>query len=326
MYRVFGLTVEADRPIPGLTAQTAPPPVDVRICLAGPPDSRARRLPQESWYVSQEIDAGPPALQVWRLGPGTFFRFLYADGTEFLVDSAGSYVWASTPPSSTVEDTATYLLGPVLGFVLRRRGITGLHASAVSLGTRAIAFVGSPGAGKSTLAALLVRLGQPALSDDVLALMVRDGVFHAVPAYEQLRLWPDSVALLFGSTDALPPLTPTWNKRGFVLPDASTFQDQPLPLAAVYVLDERSPDARPRITSLPGRARLLSLLGNTSVSYLMDGAERRREFDVLTRLATMVPVRQLSVPEGTTHAADLLQAILDDCEGFRCTPSATMVR
>ncbi len=52
---------------------------------------------------------------------GTYFRFQYTDGTEFVIDRRGGRIWATWSAAGTVEDMATYLLGPVLGFVLRLR-------------------------------------------------------------------------------------------------------------------------------------------------------------------------------------------------------------
>ena len=71
----------------------------------------------------------------------------------------------------TYADAAVYLLGPVLGFVMRLRGIVPLHASAVMIGTGATVFVGDAGAGKSTTAGAFAALGYGVLSDDLLPLM-----------------------------------------------------------------------------------------------------------------------------------------------------------
>src|SRR5271156_6758875 len=73
------------------------------------------------------------------------------------------------------------------------------------------------GAGKSTTAAAFARRGFAILSDDVSALWDCRPPFLLQPAYPQLRLWPSSVRLLFGADDALPPLTPNWDKRGLDL-------------------------------------------------------------------------------------------------------------
>ena len=110
------------------------------------------------------------------------------------------------------RDTATYLLGPVLGFVLRLRGIACLHASAISIDGRTVLLLGPAGSGKSTTAAAFACKGCRVLSEDVCALhCTPDGIF-VQPGYPRLRL-PNSVGMLFGAQDALPLLTPNWNKR-----------------------------------------------------------------------------------------------------------------
>ena len=177
------------------------------------------------------------------LAGGGYYRLLYSDGTEFIVDRTGTRIWATWPDTLTLEDMATYLLGPVLGFVLRLRGITCLHASAVAIGDQAIAFLGTAGAGKSTAAVAFAERGYPALSDDVAALSDQEHTFFVQPGYPLLRLWPSTIATLYGPMDTLPRLTPTWDKRYLDLTqNGYRFQQEPLPLAAIYILDERRPD------------------------------------------------------------------------------------
>ena len=228
--------------------------------------------------------------------------------SEFFVDRQGRAVWATWPDSLTLEDAAIYLLGPVLGLVLRLADITCLHASAVTVGDRAIAFVGPPNAGKSTTAAAFARMDHPVLTDDIVALAPnRDEIPRVLPAYPHLRLWPDSVALLYGSEEALPRLTPTWDKRALDLTqNGYRFEQRTLPLAAIYVLAGRSPDAEPSIQELRGRECLLTLLANTYVGYLLDAAMRAQEFEALGQLVRSVPVRRV-VPR--TDPAQYLTAL-----------------
>ena len=42
------------------------------------------------------------------------------------------------------------------------------------------------------------------LADDIVALSEQGEILRVRPAYPQLRLWPESVAFLYGSSDALP--------------------------------------------------------------------------------------------------------------------------
>jgi hypothetical protein len=314
-YTAFGLSLCANGAVPGLIPQPPGAAPDTSIWLDAVPPACRPGADQEAWYSSPALEGAEPALMVWKVAGGAYFRLRYGDGTEFVVDRMGGEVWATWADSSTLEDTATYLLGPIMGFVLRLRGVTCLHASAVAVGDRAIALVGPASAGKSTTAAAFARLGHPIISDDIVALSEPPGgLLRVQPAFPQLRLWPDSVALLYGSEDALPCLTPNWDKRALDLTaNGCQFQSQPLPLAAIYVLAERgSPEAEPRIVDLQGREKLLTLLANTYVSYLVDGAMRRAEFSMLGHLATCVPVRHVTGSSDPARVSELCVRILED--------------
>jgi hypothetical protein len=190
----------------------------------------------------------------------------------------------------TLEDTLTYLLGPVLGMVLRLRGLTCLHASAVSLGGRALLVCGPAGAGKSTTAAAFAARGRPVLADDVAALERGAGGFTVRGAYPQLRLWPDAVRGLYGGAAELPPLTPNWEKRFLDLAAAGAFEPGPLPLAAVYLLSGRERDDAPRIEPVAPTQAVLALIANTYVGWVPDAAAQGRDLALYGRLAREVPV------------------------------------
>src|SRR5262245_20301338 len=120
-YSAFGLSLCADRPLPGLVARPASD-ADVRVSLGTlPPDwprVRAEEADAPPWYTSPaEAPAVPPALTVWRPDAGRYYHLRYADATEFVIDRTGTQVWAAWPRAATLADTATYLLGPVLGLV-----------------------------------------------------------------------------------------------------------------------------------------------------------------------------------------------------------------
>ena len=192
---VYGLGLHVDQPIAGLAGLPPASEIDVRVSLGPPPEEPDfANGTAEDCYVSADLDEhGVSALRVARLPGSKRFRFDYGDGTVVVVDSQGSNVWASSAPNATLEDTATYILGPILGFVLRLRGITCLHASAVAIGERAIALVGPSGAGKSSTAAAFARRGHSVLADDLVALRVDANSYTVQPAYPRLRLWPESV-------------------------------------------------------------------------------------------------------------------------------------
>lgn len=305
LQRGFGLVFASDRAIPGLAPAGASARCDVRVHLDALPAWLA-----DAPRTRVHHAAGPDsALTVWALGGGRLL-LEYADGTRFVLAGRGSEVWAAWADHATLDDTATYLLGPVAAALLRLRGCVPLHASAVLVDGAAIALVGPSGAGKSTLAASFARLGATVLADDVLAAALDGGRIVVHPAYPRLRLWPDSAAMLFGRADALPLLTPNWDKR-FLALDEAGFPEGPVPLAAAYLLGRRGGDA-PRVRPLSPRAGLMRLIATTCATFLPQAAIREHEFRLLAHLAREVPLREVTPADDAGALPALCRAIEAD--------------
>ncbi len=323
-YSVYGLRLDANCVIPGLVSLQPTTNLEIQVWFNTIPSWLEKLLeaPQESWYSSPYRNKdGDPLLQTWKLADDAHFRLLYRDGTQFIINQQGTKIWATWPDNLTLEDTATYLLGPVLGFVLRLRGQTCLHASAVVVKNQAIAFVGKAGAGKSTTAAVFAKLGYPVLSDDVVALVDRGNNFLVQPAYPVIRLWSKSVKNLFNAPDALPrivPTHPTWDKRYLDLnQEGYHFQQQSLPLGAIYFLEKRSYEPKaPKAETVSVQKGLITLVSNTYTNYLLDKVMRAKEFEVLNRLVTYVPLRRLIPHAEPMYLPKLCDKILEDFESL----------
>jgi hypothetical protein len=156
----------------------------------------------------------------------------------------------------------------------------------------------------------------PLLADDVTALREMGGGFDAVPGYPRLRLWPDAVSTLSAQNARVPSLPASWEAtRRFHL-DVSqgefVFQTKPLPLGAVYWLDERRDAPDVRIEPVEGRAALLTLVKNSFASRLLTREMRARELDVLGRLALSVPVRRVHPSSDPARLPHLCDALVED--------------
>jgi hypothetical protein len=313
---IYGLGVVANTKIPGVPPSLTPSE-DVRISFGSLPawlqELRSSQI-ETSYIADYKTECGEPALRVFRVLDGKYYRFCYADRTEFVVDQAGTEVWAEWSQPLTLEDTVTYLLGPVMGFVMLLRGVVCLHASALAIGDKAIALLGPAGSGKSTTAAAFSALGYGILAEDVVTLDDRGDHFLVRPAYPCIRLWPASVKALYGSETHLPKLTPNWEKCYLDLTErAEQFQAEPLPLAAIYHLSERREDpAAPFIETLERSEGLISLVANTYASKLMDKQMRAREFELLTRALNNVPLRRVTPHADPARIPELCKAILKD--------------
>jgi len=324
---IYGLGVVANRTVPGVPASSIVAD-DVHINFRSLPAwlNQLRLTQVETTYVADQTDeCGRPVLRVFRLLEGMYYRFSYADQTEFVIDAAGTEIWADWTEPLTIEDATTYLLGPIMGFVMLLRGVVCLHASAIAIDDYAIALVGPAGSGKSTTAAAFAERGFGILAEDVVTLDDRGHQFLVRPAYPCIRLWPASVKALYGNETHLPKLTPNWDKCYLDLNEQ--FQQQPLTLAAIYLLGERRDDAAaPLIETLDRAEGLMSLVANTYATKLMDKDMRAREFELLTRVLNNVPLRRVTPHSDAARIPELCGRIVDDFQSSQkpCTAFTSM--
>jgi len=267
---------------------------------------------------SEPAGSPDPSFVLTQYGRTEGFELSYSDGTRFVLDEAVGRVWGTYQSPLAAEDMATYFLGPVLGFVLRRRNLTCLHACSVEILGRAVCFCGDAGFGKSTTAAALALRGLPVLAEDIVALAESGGEFRAVPGYPRVCLWPESVTMLLGREDALPQLTPVWEKRFLELDgQRAKFSEAKLPVGILYLFAPRSDDREaPRVEKISPRQALLELVQNTYMNWVLDREQRAKEFDALWRLVQRVPVRRILPHANPEKIAVLCNLILQDARAI----------
>jgi hypothetical protein len=311
----------------GLVAASASEAPDLEVHLQGDPPPALGSAREVRWIRLRDTDSSEET-QEWRLGTSLALRLRFAierRGVEFTMDPA--QVWVRWADALRFDDVASFLVGPVLGRVLRLRGVPCLHASVVAIDGRAIAIVGSKAAGKSTTAAGLARNGCPVLSDDIAALTENGTTFVVQPGCQRLRLWAPAIAAFYGSRDDLPRVQSNRNKRYLDLsPDegneAWRFQPDPLPLAAIYVLGARSARLRtPICRALSVAQGLMALTANSYASHILDRASRAREFACLARLARRVPVRQVERPDEMRAVDEVCAMVRADVRQLRTVGS-----
>jgi hypothetical protein len=254
-------------------------------------------------------------------GGGTYHRLTYADAErrgEFLIAPRGDRVWAAS--SAEVEEVGMReaVLGPVLGWTLRIRGATCLHAGVVAVGERAIALLGRSGAGKSTLVAALAARGCPVLADDFATVSPGPAGFLVHPGVPEVRLAPSTAGVATGAHngDVRWPGDKLRVTRG---DDGAPFRfwEEPLPLGGVYLLGPRTPRRAPQLRPCSGGRALASLALNRYPPLLPVDREREgRELKLLAAVVGAAPVRSLDPPDDLAQLDALCDAVLEDASAL----------
>jgi hypothetical protein len=326
-YRAYGLGINSSNPIAGLqSASLQEEEIGLWFEEGFEPDWARKILALPAKILSHRSEppgSADPSFILTEHGETEGFELSYSDGTRFVVDVESRRIWGTYQPPLTAEDMATYFLGPVLGFVLRHRNITCLHASGAEIRGRAVCFCGDAGYGKSTTVAALGLRGFPVLAEDIVALEEGGREFNAVPGYPRVCLWPESVRMLLGREDALPQLTPVWEKRYLELDGRlAKFAPAKLPLGVLYLFAPRSSDQGvPRIEKLSPREALLELVQNTYMNWVLDREQRAKEFDTLCRFVQRVPVRRITPHAKPEKIAVLCDLILKDATAILPSPT-----
>lgn len=186
------------------------------------------------------------------------------------------------------------VLGLALPHLVHARGRHLLHSSGVSRGQDAVAFLGPPRAGKSTVAASLVHRGWRLVADDALPVTTSAGRATVDAAFPAIRLFEQSVGW-FASAGARPvariaPLAEKW----WVLLDQARQWHGPAParLRCLCVLD--------RTGLMEGRLRgndaVLAVMAASYRSPAEDGERTAIDFHDAHALAAAVPVIRLALP------------------------------
>jgi hypothetical protein len=302
-HRLFGITLASDFPF-----------------AANLPAGEGR--PDLTFAVRSRAPASVP----WQAEGGTSaFRLCRAAELEALQEPGllDFYLWPGRIACHLLDPRYRFLvelrlLGSVLAYWLERRGRPSLHASAVAVNGRAAAFLSPHGAGKTGLAAALMRTGCELLTDDLLPVEERGDAFHGLPGYPQMRMWPDEALHMTGACAGLPRVHPELSKRRVpVGPDGfGTFCGSALPLACLY-LPERQPDRRApvEIREVSPRDALIELVRHSFLPHLVEAAGLQpARFDLFARLVRSVPVRRLRYPSGFDRLPGVAEALLRDLE------------
>lgn len=318
-YQVYGLHLDSNVDIPGLNAEKSEKcEADIKVNMGFFPNEILGFLkyPNTEYYLEPGYEKrDPPHLVVNKIAGERFFHFNYDEQVEFVINQDATLVWCIWKTPLVLEDVALYLLGPIIGFMLRLRGITCLHASGiVATGNNAFALTGESGAGKSTLAASFATTGHSILTDDVLPLTIEKEIINAQPGYSRLRLYPNSFKNMEMLPNELPLLAPSWDKCYLDLSSKLyTLNSSPAPLKVIYIIDwSEKKSVKPSIEVLNKPIAVALLAANTYRNELLNSGMKANEFAFLSQLVNKVKVKRFSPINDISAIPLLSEMILDD--------------
>lgn len=238
-----GWLVESEMPLPDLAPWTG--------------DGRQADLTIRLGHVPSLRDPAN-AVQGLQIAADGTCRFEIAGVARYRIDPSGSEIVIEPEMAIDAADIRAFLYGTVFATVCFRRGLLPLHASAVRIGDKAVAFAGVSGAGKSTLAATFFKRGFAILADDIAAIVPGTSTAPLLlPALPRLKLWRDMLDGLCIGPGGLDVVCHQTEK--YYLPVAEAFATQPLPLTSVYHLTEALTPQEEHMTRLNAREGFLAL-------------------------------------------------------------------
>ena len=289
-YSVFGLNVRSSVPLPELflAAQGKGPDVTISI---GP-----------------ELEADDPVPAVTDTDGGIIIsipeigRFRISGGNEISIEPV-----AGVPD----RNLRLYLLGSVFGALLHQRGLLPLHANAVEIDGRAVAFMGESGAGKSTLATWFHDRGHRVVADDVCAIhFLDDGQPYTLPGLPRFRLWQQALEASGRTTKGLARSYTTEHFDKFDLPVAeSTAVSSELPLGAIYVLGRGDELAFRRLQGVEAAEAVIA--HTYRGAYVAAVQKQQNHWDACIRLARHIPIVSVARPWSLDRLDEIGELLLE---------------
>ena len=297
-YRAYGLTVEADVPIPDLPQEKTARDSAVQIRHAPLPNIQTPDTPR------------PRGVQ-------------REDGIYFAWPEVGTYrvdgpdcITCNPDPDVDRRYALQPILGVLFGTLLHLRGFCTLHASAVvmenetvgenpTLG-RAAAFTGWKRQGKSTTAAAFRQASFSLLTDDVLALEGIPGAEpHARPSFPRLKLRPNAAQELGYDWEQLSSLGEPMSKRAWT--GSEGFCTEARPLAGIFYLDEGESVSCERLDGQEGFQALLEQ--SYAPRFLGSDLTGNRHFEQCSDLARRVPIYRLQRPRRFSVLPQVIEVV-----------------
>jgi hypothetical protein len=293
MYLYCGFIIDSNIPLPELPYVDSGTP-GFMFCLE-------RSRPQSMEYSWSDSWRSPQGKKVLFYHKQSTFHILRIPGlADFYISMNLMEIICYPIPGIPKATIRHQLLDSVLPRAMAHQGKLMLHASAVQTEKGVLVILGNSGVGKSTLAGYFHQAGEPAISDDVV--WMKDGPTDrvwVVPSYDGLRLWDDSLKVLFAEEQNILPMAHYSPKKRVLFDKHSTLHriagDSAL---AVIVLTPNPRNSASDILFeyLPHRDAFIRMMDETFQLDSKDLGMRTYRMETVAHMVIKVPIYRLAMP------------------------------
>ena len=245
---------------------------------------------------------------------GSYHLLRFAEVADFQISSNAKEI-TCYPAQETTHDTIRHLLlDQVLPRCISYQGNIVLHSSAVEFEGGLILLLGDSGTGKSTLAGNFHQVGLAAVSDDCLCLQEVRGQISAIPSYMGLRLWEDSLEVLFeGERDTRSVAHYSAKRRVQLGEQGNPRLSCGIPVRAVILLasSKQSLVSDLSLERLSRREAFIALMKQSFHLTVTDFERLEQHVLALGRVAPRLPSFRLSMPHDYALLPLVRQKILE---------------
>jgi hypothetical protein len=292
LYRIYGLKVKSEIILPEIEEANFDEP-EVSICfgeIKEPSDYGEENYILESKNGDRKLD------KYYMKGVG---GFVAEEGREIKI----------APEEGAEEKGFRFLvLGLAMGFILDQRGTIALHASAVDLGGKSVAFTGPKGAGKSTAAAAFHAAGYSIITDDLLPVSLENGSAYSVCGLPHLKLNSRSAKLLGRRNLREPHIIDPESSKKLYSPEGSSINRR-TPLHTIYILDHQEGIKKCKLEKLSGIKSTKHII-NSIYSFQMKDELSEKVSKKSLRLAKKSEVKILKRPSYMSDIEELVKFLL----------------
>lgn len=296
-YKVFGLQVQSELPLPELIRDFAIPEVLIRFASI-------------SEYVDKPLISGV----CYQSAPNKFL--LRVSGVACYLVENGNSITIDKEEGGSEDEIKLFLLGSAFGALIHQRGLLPFHGSAVLMNNKAIIFSGNSGAGKSTLAAGFINKGYNLIADDICVISLSPEGFPIVhPGYPQMKLWDDTLENLGHSQHTLRRIKNGIKKYAF--PIHSRFTGQNVLLNGIYIISAHDTDSF-QMRDITGIEKFNAINNNTyRLNFLKGCGTLDAHFKHIEAVSRLCFVKTLIRPREGFHLEKLMQLIEQEQQEVR---------